>query len=228
MRFQRQETIVSPEELTTPILIVGVGGIGSWLTLTLAKMGCKYLRVMDNDKVELKNTGSQLYTKEDIGKRKVVALEDIVRRMTGTRIAFMPRHWKPGDAIEKIMIIAVDDIEERKKIWLAVKYNPNLAYFIDTRMGGELMRIYLVDLKNLESHDCYEKTLVAKKDIEPEPCTARAIAYNVFVIAGLVANLVKKIAKREPLPFEIIFDLVNLEFIVNDQPPTYLARNTSL
>lgn len=54
------------------VCIVGVGGTGSHLALTLASIGVEQLVLVDFDKVELSNTARQvLYTENDIGKYKV-------------------------------------------------------------------------------------------------------------------------------------------------------------
>jgi len=42
------------------------------------------------------------------------------------------------------------------------------------------------------------------------PCTARAIIYNTFMIAALISNQVKKFARGEEFPKEIICDMKNL------------------
>lgn len=54
------------------VLVLGMGGWGTWCSLQLALMGVGTLRIVDGDIVELSNLNRQaLYTEEDIGKRKV-------------------------------------------------------------------------------------------------------------------------------------------------------------
>ncbi len=56
------------------ILVVGVGGVGSWIALLCARIGIKGIVLLDPDRVELSNLSRQiLYTNEDIGKPKVKA-----------------------------------------------------------------------------------------------------------------------------------------------------------
>ena len=43
-KYSRQLDLVMPSDLNFPILIVGAGGIGSWATLALAKMGCSNIQ----------------------------------------------------------------------------------------------------------------------------------------------------------------------------------------
>ena len=57
------------------ILIIGVGGIGSYLAEYLAKTELYHITVADPDVVERKNITYQNYFEEDIGKKKVDALD---------------------------------------------------------------------------------------------------------------------------------------------------------
>lgn len=56
-----------------PILILGAGALGSWLLDLLARQGYANLSILDFDKVEAKNFGTQNYGKNDVGRQKVVA-----------------------------------------------------------------------------------------------------------------------------------------------------------
>ena len=53
------------------ILIIGVGGIGSFLVPLLDKVGMYDISVADPDKVETKNLTYQNYTEEDVNLYKV-------------------------------------------------------------------------------------------------------------------------------------------------------------
>jgi hypothetical protein len=56
----------------------------------------------------------------------------------------------------------------------------------------------------------------ASADARNESCTNRAIAYNVFGIAGLIANLVKRHARGDEMSREVIFDFVTLSLLARD------------
>src|SRR3990167_6840796 len=98
--FIRQLKLVNPQELEFPITVIGAGGIGSWATLALAKMGCSNISVIDFDKVEIKNTPSQIYTMSQKGKNKVSALKETVKILTGVDIK--PIVGKFQDVYKKI------------------------------------------------------------------------------------------------------------------------------
>ena len=67
---------------STRVLVLGAGGTGSWLALSLAMMGVAELIVVDPDVVEDRNRTRQPYASASVGRRKVEVLGEIV---TGLR-----------------------------------------------------------------------------------------------------------------------------------------------
>jgi nucleoside-diphosphate-sugar epimerase len=62
-------------KLTAPLVtICGAGALGSHLADNLARQGFSRLRVIDRDRVEQHNVGTQLYAVADVGARKVDVL----------------------------------------------------------------------------------------------------------------------------------------------------------
>ncbi|NOK60650.1 MAG: ThiF family adenylyltransferase [Chloroflexi bacterium AL-W] len=56
------------------VVIVGLGGFGSWVGLLLARIGIRHIVAIDHDRVEVSNLSRQiLYTNEDVGHFKVDA-----------------------------------------------------------------------------------------------------------------------------------------------------------
>jgi sulfur carrier protein ThiS adenylyltransferase len=60
--------------------IAGIGGLGSNIAIALARIGIKKLVIADFDIVEPSNLNRQYYFFDDIGKYKVDALENIIRK----------------------------------------------------------------------------------------------------------------------------------------------------
>ncbi|RMF31772.1 MAG: MoaD family protein, partial [Candidatus Nitrosothermus koennekii] len=64
------------------VCVVGVGGLGSPIATQLTAMGIGHLRIIDRDVVEISNLHRQtLYTEEDIGKVKVEAAAEKLRKI---------------------------------------------------------------------------------------------------------------------------------------------------
>ena len=74
--YDRQKAL----ELSIPhsVLVIGVGGIGSWVALNLALVGVKQLALVDPDKIEPHNLNRTPFRLSDIGRPKVDALVDLI------------------------------------------------------------------------------------------------------------------------------------------------------
>lgn len=216
MDFWRQFDIVRPtEDLAFPISVIGCGGIGSPTTLALAKMGCADITVYDDDSVENHNLPNQIYKLSDIGKTKVESLAASVQEFTGAKLKIVAERVGPASRLEGAIVSGVDSMTARQEIWKAVKFKPAISLYVDARMGAEVCRIYSVRPTNPADVKAYESTLYHDGQAQELPCTGRAIIYNVFMIASLVANQVKKFARGEKFPREIIFDLATLTLLTS-------------
>lgn len=216
MDFWRQFDLVRPgEDLAFPVTVIGCGGIGSPTAMALAKMGCVDVTLIDDDSVENHNLPNQIYRLGDIGTPKVAALTSILHDFSGVIAKPKGEKVTAGTALEGVVISGVDSMTARAEIWKAVKYKPAIQLYVDARMGAEVMRIYTIRPTNPEDVRAYEEMLYPDEKAQELPCTGRAIIYNVFAISSLVASQVKKHARGEEFPFEIIFDLATLTLIVN-------------
>lgn len=209
--FHRQLDILSPKEIKEEVGLIGVGGVGSPTALVLAKMGIPNLTYWDFDKIEPHNLPNQLFRKKDINSFKAEALYSILQDFGISNYKFVAKKWDKTTL--PIMISAVDDMETRKRIWKHLKKNAQCNFYIESRMGGELMKIYALNPFDPTHIAFYEKTLYSSEESTEIPCTARAIFYNCFIIAGLIGCLVKKHVKGEETPKEIVFDLKSLTFL---------------
>lgn len=61
--------------------IAGLGGLGSHIAAALARCGTGYLCIADFDTVELSNLNRQMYTAQDIGRRKTEATADKLKQI---------------------------------------------------------------------------------------------------------------------------------------------------
>lgn len=218
---QRQTDIIDPELLDFPITVIGVGGIGSWVTLALAKMGCQNISIYDPDIVELHNTATQFYEASQDDDFKVDALAENIHAYSGVDLYKFGHKYQRTPNLsgyEKggVIICAVDSFTERQNIWGMLQNTfmrePGNLY-IDARMAGELLRVFMAQSGDIHSMETYSKGLDKKPDeIDHEPCTARAVVYTTFLSGGIIANIVKRYAKKEEIPTDVIMDMSNLSF----------------
>lgn len=61
-------------------VVIGTGGVGSWVVSLLAQMGIRNFTLLDDDIVKPHNLNRSLFTKEDIGTLKTLALEKMLSK----------------------------------------------------------------------------------------------------------------------------------------------------
>jgi len=105
------------------ILVVGIGGLGTFSTLLLAEMGIGYLRIVDRDIVEHTNLHrTPLYTNADLDRAKVEVAADRLKELNSTiEIDTHACHVGSAnidDLLEGIDIVidALDNFETRRII----------------------------------------------------------------------------------------------------------------
>jgi len=185
-RYSRHWDILDVERLhTLPISIIGAGSVGSFTTLCLSKMGAKRIKVWDDDLVDEHNIANQFYRMEDVGEYKVDALQKMIMDFEGTPIETEAEKFYGLDECEGIIIVAVDNMNARKRIWNNIKGNSNVSLFIDPRMGAKVARIYFV---NPMDFGAYEETLYDDDEAADERCTAKTIIYNVLGISSFISK----------------------------------------
>ena len=75
--YDRQESLDLKEY--GKILVIGAGGIGSWVVMNLSLSGCvKEIHVCDNDVIEESNLNRTPFARHHIGMSKVWAIRDLV------------------------------------------------------------------------------------------------------------------------------------------------------
>ena len=220
--YLRQRDLVTPAQLAFPILVIGAGGIGSWATLALTKMGCTNLTVVDFDRVEEHNLPSQLYIPQQISYPKVNALQVLLTQLTGVNIHPVAKAFQEyaingfTNSFYRVIICAVDSLLQRKEIWELFKKSKQFAateLYVDARIGGEVMKLITINLNDKESIETYEQGLASKVKPYRDLCTGRAVIYNTFMCGGFVANVVKKFAKNETIRPNLVFDIPSMSIL---------------
>jgi len=80
------------------VCICGAGALGSNLADTLVRQGLRRLRLIDRDRVEEQNVGTQIYTEADVGAWKVEVLRSHLFRVAGVEIEAVRRELTAGTA----------------------------------------------------------------------------------------------------------------------------------
>jgi molybdopterin/thiamine biosynthesis adenylyltransferase len=203
----RQLDIIPLSALDKKINVIGVGAIGSFTVLSLAKMGFSDITVFDDDTISPENMNCQFFRTKDIGKQKVYALYDLVKDFTEVEITCVPRRWA-GEKLQGIVITSVDNMDVRRQVWEAHQ-GSYAEWVVDPRMSAEYALLYVMSPSDAKDRVTYEKVLYSDKDSVQERCTAKSTMYTVGMIAGLTAKAVKSLVTDGNYPRIAEWDIKN-------------------
>jgi len=211
MKYIRQSEIINLEKLGQgKVGIIGVGSVGSFTALTLAKMGVGKVVGYDEDGVSIHNLPAQFFGKKDVGQFKVDALAGLLEEFTDTDYVPNNKFYK-NQKLQETTIVATDNMASRKLVWEQFLKQPQAHYLIEARMGAELAKIYTIRDKTKKTQAFYEKTLHSDDKSYKLPCTARTIIYNVLMISSLITRAYKAIINDEQFPKELIFNMTRID-----------------
>ena len=121
------------DEVREDINIVGCGAIGSHIAEQLIRMGVSKIHLWDFDNVEAHNITNQMFILEDIGMSKVEAVERYLKAIN-PEVNVIKHEKGLQEPFVLNIFLCVDNIELRKKIVTANRFNPNCKCFMDFRM----------------------------------------------------------------------------------------------
>lgn len=123
--------------------VVGVGAVGSYLMLFLAKLGVRNISIYDHDVVSIENVGTSLYGKKHVGMKKVEACEEIIRDLSDD-IRVTPVFGRIEDVpdLTGTIFLCVDSMDLRKELVCGVCV-PR-AQFIPRVFEGRMSATFLM------------------------------------------------------------------------------------
>jgi|SRR6218665_1478347 len=170
-------------------MIGGAGGIGSWLAFFLSRAGFKTI-VYDDDYVEAHNLGGQLFTRKDIGTRKVAALSKMISIFCEKDIHAIGSKLTNATMSHIFCFSAFDNMEARRmmfNVWSKNCIDKNsCALLIDGRLLMEQMQILCVTPKTAEEYE--KKYLFSDAEAEDAPCTMRQTSHTAAMIAAFMTG----------------------------------------
>lgn len=180
------------------VTIVGQGGIGSWTSLLISRLGVRSLLLYDDDIVELGNLSGQFYSTEDVDKYKVDAVANAITKYSYYHnTTVINAKFDTGSLHSDIVIACLDSMEARKTVfytWLTtVRELPQErrkeCLFIDGRLAAETLQVFAV------SGDCesdwkrYENTLFNDREADSEICSYKQTSFMANMIASVITNV---------------------------------------
>ena len=181
------------------IIIAGIGGIGSWASLLLARLKPASLFIYDNDVVETVNMAGQLYSQSDVGTAKATALAKMIRNYANysSIFAITERFTSECEPID-IMICGFDNMESRKLFfnkWLNhVQSKPEEerknCLYLDGRLAAEMFQILCIrgdDQYNINRYS--NEFLFSYAEAEETICSYKQTTFCASMIASYMVNL---------------------------------------
>ena len=211
-RFLRNKDLINQKRLNA-VSVIGAGGVGSMLIPCAAMMGFKKFVLWDDDKLEEHNLSTTAYPDSLIGKPKVEAATESIRRYCNakwTHIAAKNELWYPNCDLEDIVFMAPDNMEVRLSVWRKWRTNENRICLIDMRMGALGMEVITLSKEN---SDYYPSTWKASTDISDEPCTAKHTIFTATTVSGIGLSQAFNVLHNKPFysyiwmslsPFKVI------------------------
>ena len=136
MNINKFYDFFKPDQVTERIHIIGCGAIGSLVGDTLARMGLTKITLYDFDTVESHNIANQIFTENDLGKPKVLALRDrmlAINPDAESDLMIQPAGYS-AQRLSGYVFLCVDNIDLRRAIVEKYRYDPYIKAMFDFRM----------------------------------------------------------------------------------------------
>ena len=211
-RFSRQEELVPNDRLRQfKATVVGVGAIGRQVALQLAAVGARRLQLVDFDTVEPTNVTTQGYPAADVGRPKVEATAEAVRRIdAAVDVELVQDCYRPTIEVGEVIFCCVDAISARRAIWRSA--GSRCRFWADGRMLGEVIRVLAVADEHGRDH--YPTTLFPQSEAQPGRCTARSTIYTANIAAGLMLHQLARWLRGQPVDRDVSLNLLASELVV--------------
>lgn len=215
-RFSRQADLVPQEKLKDlTATVIGVGAVGRQVALQLAAIGVRRLQIFDFDDVEPTNITTQGYGHADLGKPKVLAMQQAISRIDRDVVVTpIPDRYRPRYETGEVVFCAVDRISARTAIWrMAGKH---CRFWSDGRMLGETIRVLSASTEDERTH--YETTLFPASEAQAGNCTARSTIYAANLCAALMVHQYTRWLREIPLDCNLSLNLLASELVLGFDP----------
>jgi len=206
--------------INSKVLVIGAGGLGCPLILYLAYSGVGNIGIVDHDIIEISNLSRQiLFTKRDIGKKKVIVAKKIIKNINNKITVDIYRNKIDKNNIEQIgknYSIICDGTDNFKTRYLindyCIKNKKILISAAISKFDGQLFNF---DFRNKSA--CY-RCFMPQIPNDEVNCQSDGIMTTLAGMAGsLQANeVIKSILniKNKKKGNVMIFNSLNSDFRV--------------
>lgn len=211
------------------VIIAGIGGIGSNVAFQIARMSPASLILYDDDTVEMTNMSGQLYSRDDVGTKKVDAIAKMINNYTTAhQVMAVPQRYDYDKLTGDIMICGFDNMEARKtffNVWMDnVRKKPDeeksKCLLIDGRLSIDTLQVLCMkgdDEYNIMRY--YKEFLFSDSEADATICSMKQTTYLACMIGSIIVNLFTNFIASQlnpvipyDLPFFTEYDAQNVLF----------------
>lgn len=204
------------------IMVLGQGGIGSWTSLLLSRIGCN-LHLYDMDTYESHNMTGQVVGKDGIGKNKAVAMKSVILDMSPDAEIECYGKYEDSSPANDIMICGFDNMTARKisfnnwktlveEFRICGEGSEKFCFFQDGRLLAEQLQVFNIPGDRVDLIEEYEKEhLFDDSEVQEAECTFKQTSHCAAMIAshmvGFLTNWVSnveagKVFRQVPFYYE--------------------------
>lgn len=183
MDLSKSYDFFKPEMCAQRLHVIGCGAIGSTVAENLARFGLTKITLYDFDTVEAHNIANQMFTHEDIGKLKVDAVAEYLRKINpdiGEGLKVVPQGYT-GQRLSGYVFLCVDNIDLRREIATSCVSNTFIKGFFDFRMRLTDAQHYAADWSDPKMVESFLKSMAFSHEEAKEatPVSACNITLSV-------------------------------------------------
>jgi len=169
------------------------------------------VKLIDFDQVEASNVTTQGCLATDVGRPKVEATAEAVRRIDpAIGLELVEDRFRPRHHVGEAVFCCVDSISARAAIWRSA--GPRCRFWADGRMLGEVIRVLVV--ADEVGRDHYPTTLFRQSEAQPGLCTARGAVYAANIAAGLMLHQFARWLRHQPVDRDTSLNLLASELVI--------------
>ena len=181
------------------ITLAGLGGIGSWLSIFLARLGVNHMTLYDADVFNEVNMSGQLLTIDSINRFKVESAQSLMWSLANyTSVDTVASFFTETSEGSDVMLCGFDSMSARKTYYYSWKNrvqessNPKEMLFIDGRLTAELFQIFTIQGDDEYVMNEYENSwLFSDNEADVTDCTFKQTSHLAAMIGTyMTTNLV--------------------------------------
>lgn len=183
-----------------PIAICGAGTLGGNLTETLARMGFSRIKLIDKDRVEMRNLSTQPYSRSEVGAPKARTLANMLYRAVQARIEPAVVTFTPANAAELLKGSAlVVDAFDNSAARASVSESSRLLDLPCLHIGFSPDGLY--------GSGIWEPHYQVPQDIPGDPCDYPLTRPLALLLASLAARTISDFfSKNQHNDFELTWN----------------------